>query len=73
MSSSIRKNFLNELQDNRWDDFQRSARNRRIIAIASTSVFVVISWGLQSILPLLIGETILWLFLKIWLDARAKK
>ncbi|BAY23692.1 hypothetical protein NIES2100_34840 [Calothrix sp. NIES-2100] len=73
MSSIIRKNSLNTLEDNRWDDFQRGARNRRIIAIASTIVFAIISWTLQSILPLLIGEVILWFFLKLWLKKKAKK
>ncbi|BAY66188.1 hypothetical protein NIES22_63010 [Calothrix brevissima NIES-22] len=72
MSSIIRKNALNTLEDNRWGDFQRGARNRRIIAIGSTIVFAIISWILQSILPLLIGEIILWFSLKLWLKKRQK-
>lgn len=73
MSSIIRKHGLNTLKDNRWNDFQRGARNRRVIAIASTAVFAIISWSIQSILPLLIGELILWLVLKLWIRATNKK
>jgi hypothetical protein len=73
MSSIIRKNALNTLEDNRWDDFQRGARNRRIIAIGLTTVFAIISWTLQSILPLLIGEIILWFSIKLWLKTKVKK
>ncbi|KAB8319578.1 hypothetical protein SD81_012180 [Tolypothrix campylonemoides VB511288] len=73
MSSIIRKNTLNTFEDNRWNDFQRGARKRRMIAIASTITFAVISWMLQSILPLLLGEIILWLSLKLWLQIKVKK
>lgn len=73
MGSIIRKQVLNTLEDNRWNDFQRAARNRRIIAITSTVVFAVISWSTQSILPLLIGELVLWLTLKLWIRITNKK
>lgn len=73
MSSIIRKQVLNTLEDNRWNDFQRGARKRRVIAITSTAVFAVISWATQSILPLLIGEFLLWLALKLWIRITNKK
>lgn len=73
MSSIIRKNGLSTIEDNRWDDFQRSAKNRRVIAIFATVVFAVISWSIQSIFPLLIGELILWLALKLWIQTTNKK
>lgn len=73
MSSIIRKHGLNTIEDKYWDDFQRSARNRRVIAIATTAIFAVISWSIQSLLPLLIGELILWLALKLWIRATNKK
>jgi hypothetical protein len=73
MSSIIRKNGLSTIEDSRWDDFQRGARNRRVIAISTTVVFAVISWLTQSIFPLLIGELILWLALKLWTQITNKK
>ncbi len=73
MSSIIRKQVLNTLEDNRWSDFQRGARNRRLIAIGLTAVFAGVSWTTQSILPLLIGELLLWLALKLWIRIKNKK
>ncbi len=73
MSSIIRKNGLNTIEDNHWNDFQRSARNRRVIAIATTAGFAVISWSVQSVFPLLIGELLLWIALKLWIRTTSKK
>lgn len=62
------KNSLNTLRDNRWYDFQRGVVIRRIIPLSLTVIFAIISWKIQNIFPLLIGELLLVSALKLLLQ-----
>lgn len=66
------KNSLNILRDNRWDDFQRGVVLRRIIPLSLTVIFAIISWRIQNIFPLLIGELLLVFALKFLLQLDKK-
>lgn len=51
----------------KWQMYHRGARNRRLLVITSFSAFSFVSILLGSVLPLLLGEAMLWAGLKFYL------
>jgi hypothetical protein len=66
MNPLSKRQQLNTIDDNRWEIFQKSVRQRRMIAIGVTLVSGVTAFAMQNIWIFLAGEAGLWLVLLIW-------
>lgn len=66
MNPLSKRQQLNTIDDNRWEIFQKSARQRRIIAIGFTLISGVTAFALQNIWIFLAGEASLWILLLVW-------
>lgn len=64
MNSLNKQQPLNTIEDDRWQRFQSSARKRRLMAIAVTSIGVALGYFLQTVWIFLAVETGLWVALK---------
>jgi hypothetical protein len=64
MNNLYKKQLLNTIEDDRWQQFQADARQRRLVAIGVTTAGVALGYFFQTVWIFLAMETGLWLALK---------